>query len=86
MSMDYPDYRKIKEQSKFWGLVWRIGDAGYYIGIFGAVVSFVLTTGATETWLRQISLILGFVCVFLVSAHVKKLARNKSGIRNWEDS
>ena len=37
MSLDYPEYEKLRKQSCFLGLLWRIGDLGYYLGLFGRV-------------------------------------------------
>ena len=31
MSMDYPDYLRIRQKSKLLGFLWVIGDIGYYI-------------------------------------------------------
>jgi hypothetical protein len=40
MSMDYPDYLRIREKSRFLGWLWRIGDLGYYLGIVATVLAF----------------------------------------------
>jgi hypothetical protein len=37
MSMDYPDYEKLRKTSRFLAWVWRICDWGCYLGIFGAI-------------------------------------------------
>ena len=42
MSLDFPEYELIRKHKPFWGAVWRIADAGYYLslfmGIFGSLV------------------------------------------------
>jgi hypothetical protein len=38
MSMDYPDYLRIRERSRWLGIVWRIGDTGYYLFLLSAIL------------------------------------------------
>src|SRR6516162_4203938 len=40
MSMDYPDYLRIRDKSRLLGLVWMMGDRGYYLGLVTAVLAF----------------------------------------------
>jgi hypothetical protein len=37
MSMDYPEYEKLRKTSRGLGWLWRICDWGCYLGIFGAM-------------------------------------------------
>ena len=37
MSLDYPYYEKLRKKSKFLGILWRMGDCGYYFGLFWMV-------------------------------------------------
>ena len=39
MSLDYPDYLRIRARSRFLGWLWMIGDRGYYLGLIGAVLA-----------------------------------------------
>ncbi|WP_165070592.1 hypothetical protein [Paludisphaera rhizosphaerae] len=39
MSLDYPDYLRIRERSRRLGRLWMIGDRGYYLGLLGAVLA-----------------------------------------------
>jgi hypothetical protein len=38
MSMDYPEYEELRQKSRFLGLLWRIGDMGYYLGLIGGII------------------------------------------------
>ena len=38
MFLDYPEYLKIKEKNKWLGVIWQIGDKGYYFGFLGLVI------------------------------------------------
>jgi hypothetical protein len=39
MSLDYPEYEKLRKTSRILGWLWRIGDCGYYLGLFAALIS-----------------------------------------------
>jgi hypothetical protein len=39
MSLDYPEYEKLRKTSRILGGLWRIGDYGYYLGLFAALIS-----------------------------------------------
>lgn len=39
MSLDFPDYVRIRRKSRLWGWLWLIGDRGYYVGVLGAVLT-----------------------------------------------
>ena len=84
MSLDYPDYLKIKERSRLLGWIWRVGDIGYYVGLIGAIISFFLL-GVADSILRQLTIVLAFVGLFLVSSYLKGLAHSKSGIHDFDD-
>jgi len=85
MSLDYPEYEKLRKQSRFLGLLWRIGDLGYYLGLFGAlgsplmiIYSQLTSRKAHLPWYT--ALLGGFlctafwVCIFLASAQLKSFA------------
>lgn len=42
MSLDYPNYEKMKRECPDAARYWRIGDALYYIGLLPAVVTLAL--------------------------------------------
>jgi hypothetical protein len=42
MSIDYPDYLRIRERSRPLGWLWMVGDRGHYLGLLGAVLALEL--------------------------------------------
>lgn len=85
MSLDYPEYEELRKQSWFLGLLWRIGDYGYYLGVFGAVGSPLMMIYSQLTSRKghlpwYTALLGGFlftafcVCIFLASAQLKSFA------------
>jgi hypothetical protein len=39
MSLDYQEYQELRKKSRLLGILWRIGDFGYYIALFAAIGS-----------------------------------------------
>ena len=85
MSLDYPEYEELRKQSWFLGLLWRIGDLGYYLGLFGALGSplmmiYSLLTSQKGHLPWHTALLAGFlstafwVCIFWTSAQLKCFA------------
>ncbi|MGB0562014.1 MAG: hypothetical protein ACPGVO_09440 [Spirulinaceae cyanobacterium] len=89
MSLDYSEFEKLKARHPWLGVLWRIGDMGYYTGLLGAITAPMATVGmrlsadendavAALTW-QQVFLIafLYFVTCLIVlisSAKLKELA------------
>jgi len=48
MSLDYPEYLKIREKNRWLGVIWQIGDKGYYFGLLALVIILPLT--AFSVW------------------------------------
>ncbi len=78
MSMDYPDYLRIREKSKLLGILWIVGDIGYYVGLLGAFFSLLFRDGLGP----KVKAILFFLVVFLVSVALKNTAHARSGIHD----
>lgn len=94
MSLDYPDYLKIREQNRWLGAIWQIGDKGYYFGLLVLVIVSPLTI--FSVWALEIlngsekvsfldtlrssgaSFILGVLVCFF-SALLKSFAHRKGG-------
>jgi hypothetical protein len=47
MSLDYPDYERIKAQSRWLGRVWMLGDCAYYLGLLGGILAISWSLSAT---------------------------------------
>ncbi|WP_293152861.1 MULTISPECIES: hypothetical protein [unclassified Microcoleus] len=93
MSLDYPEYEKLRKQSWFLGLLWRIGDYGYYLGLFGVVGSPLVLIYDQLTSQKyhlhpKTALLLGFqlvaffACIFLLSALLKSFALKRGEALN----
>ncbi len=39
MSIDYREFKKLQAEHPWLGVLWRIGDTGYYLGLLGALIS-----------------------------------------------
>lgn len=85
MSLDYPEYEELRKQSWFLGLLWRIGDLAYYLGLLGALGSPLMMIYSLLTIQKghlpwHTALLGGFlctafcVCIFLASAQLKSFA------------
>ncbi|MCC3406315.1 MAG: hypothetical protein JGK17_12135 [Microcoleus sp. PH2017_10_PVI_O_A] len=93
MSLDYPEYEKLRKQSWFLGLLWRIGDYGYYLGLFGAlgsplVLIYQQLTSQKGHLPAAAALFLGFLlvaffaCIFWLSAQLKCFALKRGEALN----
>ncbi len=81
MSMDYPDYLRIRQKSKFLGFLWVIGDIGYYLGLIGAWVGPIIVYNLRSGGLGPaFKIFLLFAGLFLISVVLKQLAHGVSGI------
>jgi hypothetical protein len=85
MSLDYPEYEKLRKQSWLLGLLWRIGDWGYYLGLFGTLGSLLmaiysLLTTQKDNFSWYTGLVAGllpaafFACIFWTSSLLKNFA------------
>ena len=79
MSLDYPDYLRIRQKSKYLGILWIIGDIGYYIGLLGAVAVPVVLYNI-KGLAPAIKFFLLFAGLFLISVVLKNIAHGASGI------
>ena len=86
MSLDYPDYLRIRARSRWLGIVWRIGDTGYYVFLLAALlVPMVFAAAARSLVPSQRGLIhlLAFLVVcavgFRISCRLKHYAHLKGG-------
>jgi hypothetical protein len=91
MSMDYPLYEKLCKKSRALAILWRIGDMGYYIGLFGAIASPVLflqwmmsTNSKKIPWDRALGFHLGLILFFVLvnwgAGMLKYFALKKGGV------
>jgi uncharacterized membrane protein len=82
MSLDYPDYEELKKKSRVLGILWQIGDKGYYLGLIGVIISPLATIQyhftsqkANLTWDRSLMvavIMIGmFAFIYFVSAKLK---------------
>ncbi len=89
------ELKQIRSRSRFWAVIWQIGDAAYYLGILGSVIIPVvmLVTSAFNLCLKRLhrtlhSLFLAlifFLLCFPVSLGVcvalKGLERRYTGVK-----
>jgi hypothetical protein len=39
MPNGHPDHlEKVRRRSRFWAVIWQIGDASYYLGLLGSII------------------------------------------------
>lgn len=50
MSLDYPKYHALKKRSRWPGVLWRISDTGYYVGLVGAFGTLLWLLLSTTSW------------------------------------
>lgn len=91
MSQDYPDLLRFRQRHPFLAVLWRIGDAGYYIGLFGAIIgplAFLGTAwldytrgsspfGLPQVLLRAALFFLGCVILGVLSLALREYARRR---------
>ena len=93
MSLDYPEYLKLKQKSRWFGVLWRVGDAGYYIGLLGGIgtlVWFLLSSDSLSTLrshLPQAGMVfLSFSLLFGCAALLKRYAHRQGGYDNGRNA
>lgn len=94
MSLDYPEYEKLKKKGKtILCFLWRIGDIGYYIGIFGVVITplgiireLIVNEKLRKVWHLALANMLILTCFFVVihilSSTLKYCVLKKGG--TWD--
>ena len=88
MSLDFPQYIKIKKRSRWLGLCWRIGDTAYYIGLLGMIFVPLVTVGSRQiTFQRGLRGLFVFVLcalIFVFSIVLKRHVHNQAR-KTWPD-
>jgi hypothetical protein len=84
MSLDYPEYEEIRKKSWLLGLLWRISDIGYYLGLlcalgtpfFAIAMKSPKLTIQARLYAAFISIVF-WVTIFWVSLQLKSFAIKK---------
>lgn len=84
MSLDHPEYEEIRKKSWLLGLLWRIGDIGYYLGLFCTLATpFFVIAMKSPNLTMQARLYAAFISavfwltIFWVSLQLKYFAIKK---------